>query len=218
MSRVVQVRRNGKPVQGLFKKLSTEADVFRFVGAESGKVLMIHKNDNTVLDDSRSRVTIGPNYGAPNNTPQYIEFVLDFQYFVGRNQLQVLYIPPTGGIMGLVLSRASIDRSRQAWAGWDGGTYDASMDPDDPNTRSFQEISPDTVRVVNPGNSTMFGFMIPHTSLQATTRDRVTIENQGDNKAIDLQGRNDGIVFTSPGGRRGILRMDDNFLIGVDRV
>lgn len=219
MSRIVQVRRNGVPVQGLFKKLSTEADVFRFVGAESGKILLIHKNDDTVLEDGRSKVTIGPNYAAPNNTPTYIEFVLDFQYFVGLNQLQAFHVPNVGVVsVAALLSRAAIDRSRQAWSGWDGGINDAHFDPDDPNTKHFQEISPDTVRVMNPGTSVMFGFMVPHTSLQATTRDRVTIENQGDNRAIDLLGRNDGIVFTSPSGRRGILRMDDSFLVGVDRI
>jgi hypothetical protein len=218
MSRIVQVRKNGEPIQGLFRKLSTEADVFRFVGSESGKVLLIHKNDSTVLPDGRQKVTIGPNYPAPNNTPEYIEFVLDFQYFVGLNQLQALYVPQSGGAMGFILSRSAIDRSRQAWSGWDGGAYDADLDPDDPLTRHFQEISPDTVRVMNPGVLRVFGFMVPHTSLQATSRNRLTIENQGDNQAIDMLGRNDGIVFTSPSGKRGILRMDDNFLVGVDRI
>lgn len=218
MPRVIQIRKDGTPVRGLYGKIGTEADVFRFVSAESGHTQVIHRQDDTILPDGRSRVTIGPLHPSPNNTPSYIEYVLEFQYFVGLNHLQVLYNHPACGTFGSILGRTVIDRARQAWAGWESPPYDGDLDPDNITLMHFQEVSPDVVRVMNPGIYKIFAFAVPHTSLQAVSRNRISVENQGDNRAIELLGQNDGIVFTSPNGRKGLLRIDDNLHIGVDSI
>jgi len=217
MARVTQVKKNGQAVVGLYKKLRSEGDAYRFVGAEAGNCQIIHINDDTVFSDGRRRVTLGPNHTPPNNTPQYIEFVLKFAYFVGKNQLMVGLLEgvPSGRVTPL-LSRTAIDLARLEWADWQNPPYDVDLDPTDQYTVHFQEILKDTVRVVNPGTTRVFSFQIPHTSLQAVSRGRVLVDNQGDNAAVELLGNGDGILLKSRGGRRGLLRIDETLQIGVD--
>jgi len=218
MSLMVQVRRNGIPVPGLFMKRGTEGDVFRFVGAETGHAQIIRIQDNTVLPDGRNRVVVGPNHPPPNNTPQYIDFVLGFKYFVGLHQLDVGIVGVPRGTVQPIVAREVIDRARQDWAGWANPPYDGELDPDSAAPTYFQETAPDVVRIVNPWQAGIFVFSVPHTSLQAVSKNRITVENQGDNRAIELLGQNDGIVFTAPDGTRYLLRIDNSGHLGVDPV
>lgn len=217
MSRVTQVKRNGAPVSGLFLKLTTQGDAARFVGAETGYAQIIHIQDNTVLPDGRQRVTIGPNYSPPNNTPSYVEFVLNFNYFVGLNQIKagLVDLGNTGRITSLI-NRDAIMRARVDWPDWYNPPYDTELDPNDQYTVQFQEISRDTIRVISPGSTRIFVFEVPHTALQATSRARVMVSNQGDNAAVELLGEGDGILLKSRGGRRGLLRIDESLQIGVE--
>lgn len=216
MPQVMPVKVNGQPVVGLYQKINTEGDASRFVSAESGFAQAIHRADDTVLDDSRSRVVIGPLHPAPNNTPTYIEFVLGFRYFVGRNQLQAALVDPTTGRMALIMSESAINASRALWAGWSNPPESGDLDPTSDFLAHFQEVSTDTVRIINPGSSRVFTFFVPHTSLQAASRGRLVVDNQGDNVGVELRGQGDGVLFMSRGGRRGLLRIDENLVIGVD--
>jgi len=216
MPQVKPVKVNGQPVPGLYQKVNTEGDAARFIGADSGYVQAVHKSDNTVLSDGRSRVAVGPLWPAPNNTPTYIEFVLGFRYFVGRNQLQVALIDSVTGRMTQVMSLSAINASRALWADWVNPPADVDLDPASEFLAHFQEISTDVVRIVNPGSSKVFVFYVPHTSLQATSRGRVVVDNQGDNVAVEMLGEGDGLLLKSRGGRRGLLRIDENLVIGVD--
>jgi hypothetical protein len=218
MSKIVQVRKDGSPVQGLFRKVNTEGDAYRFVGAETGQAQIIHVDDDTVLSDGRSRVESGPAWPTPNGTPKYIDFVLKFKYLVGKNQLMVNQISIPSGFMRGILSREALEQARQDWAGWTNPPYDTILDPAGEDVRTFEEMADDVVRVYNPGQDKIFAFIVPHTSLQAVSRTRITVDNQGDNRAVVLLGEGDGIVFTSPNGRKGILRMNNALSIGIDPV
>lgn len=218
MSKIKQVRKDGVPVQGLFQKTNTGGDAYRFVGAETGYAQIIHVDDDTVLPDGRDRVTSGPAWPAPNNTPRYIDFVLAFKYLVGRRQMMVRQVGIPTGFMRGILSREALEQARQNWAGWTNPPYDTILDPSGEDVRTFEELSEDVVRIYNPGSDKVFAFVVPHTSLQAVSRTRITIDNQGDNQAVVLLGEGDGIVFKSPSGRQGILRMNDALSLGVDPV
>jgi hypothetical protein len=213
----MQVKRNGLPVSGLFLKAVTQGDAARFVGAETGYVQIINLHDDTVLPDGRRRVTIGPNYSPPNNTPSYVEFVLNFNYFVGLNQIKasLLDAGDTGRLVPL-LNRQAIYQARLDWPAWQNPPYDTVLDPTDQYTVQFQEISRDTIRIISPGTTDIFVFEVPHTSLQATSRNRIMVSNQGDNAAIELMGEGDGILLKSRRGRRGLLRIDESLQIGVE--
>lgn len=202
MSKVMQILKDGEPVDGLWQKRSTQGDSYKFVTADSGHEQIIHKNDNTTLPDGRSRVTIGSNY---------IEFVLGFRYIVGLTQLEVSVLPDIySGIFHPIASRTVIDAARASWIGWPSGELDPAQ------VVYFQEMSPDTLRVYNPGAFRIFRFSVPFTALQAASRSRITVEPQGDNAGIELLGLADGILLKSRSGNRGLLRMDDGFNLKVE--
>lgn len=202
MSKVTQIQKDGDPVDGLWTKESTEGDAYKFVTADAGHAQIIHKDDNTTLPDGRARVTAGSDY---------LEFVLGFKYMVGLQQVAVAsVIDVYSGLLYGVPNRTIVDAARASWSGWPT----AELDPD--QITYFQEISPDVLRVYNPGNYKIFQFSVPFTSLQAVSRARVIVDAQGDNAAIECLGVGDGILFKSRSGNRGLLRIDDGLNLKVE--
>lgn len=202
MSKVIQILKDGEPVEGLWKKETTEGDAYKFVTAEAGHAQIVHKDDTTILPDGRNRVSAGTGY---------IEVVLGFRYIVGFNQLEAkVALDVYSGLMQGIPNRTVVDAARAAWTSW------PSADLDPAQITYFQEIAPDVVRVYNPGNFKIFQFSVPFTSLQASSRARVMVDPQGDNAGIELLGLADGILLKSRSGNRGLLRIDDGMNIKVE--
>jgi len=202
MSKVVQVLKDDEPVDGLWHKQTTQGDAYKFVTADSGHAQIVHKDDTTTLPDGRSRVTVGSNF---------IEVVLGFRYLVGFQQVNCNVITDVyGGLLYGIPNKTIIDDARASWSGW------PSADLDPAQVMNFQEISPDTIRIYNPGSYKIFRFSVPFTSLQASSRARITVQPQGDNAAVELMGVGDGILLKSRNGNRGLLRIDDGLNLKVE--
>jgi len=202
MPKVTQIEKDGDPVDGMWQKQSTQGDAYKFVTADAGHAQIIHKDDNTTLPDGRARVTTGSDY---------LEFVLGFKYMVGLHQVAVdAIIDVYSGLLYGVPNRAIVDAARASWQSWPTTELDPAQ------IAYFQEISPDVLRVYNPGNYKIFQFSVPFTSLQAVSRARVIVDAQGDNAAMELLGDGDGILLKSRNGNRGLLRIDDGHNVKVE--
>lgn len=203
MPQVLPMKVDGAVVRGVYQKISTEGDAYRFVTAEAGVAQIIYKNDPV-------RVTAGSG-GAVT----WRDFVLDAPYLVGVNQLEVFLLSNTNGLMNRIPNKLSLDQGRAAQGtNWPSGL----LDPATASICSFEELTYNTVRVYNmpaAGFDTVL-FSIPHTSLPGALRERVQIKRQGDRVAIELLGDGDGIVLRSEGGKKGILRVDDELNLGID--
>jgi hypothetical protein len=202
MPKVVQVLKDGDPVEGIWEKKSTQGDAYQFVTAESGHVQIIHKDDTTTLPDGRARVTTGSDY---------IEVVLGFRYMVGFRQLQAeAVIDVYSGLLYGIPNRNTIDEARAAWLSWPISELRPTQ------VIYFQEISTDTVRIYNLGGRSIFQFSVPFTSLQAASRARIIVDAQGDNAAVEFLGEGDGILLKSRSGNRALLRIDDGMNLKVE--
>jgi hypothetical protein len=200
--KVTQIKKDGDPVDGMWQKQSTQGDAYKFVTADAGHVQIIHKDDDTTLPDGRQRVTVGTDY---------LEFVVGFKYLVGFHQLESFaVIDVYSGLLYKMPNRAVVDTARASWQSWPS----AELDPD--QITYFQEISPDVVRVYNPGNYKIFQFSTPFTSLQGASRARIIVDPQGDNAGVELLGIGDGILLKSRNGNRGLLRIDDGYNLKVE--
>jgi len=200
--KVTQIKKDGDPVDGMWRKQSTQGDAYKFVTADAGHVQIIHKDDSTTLPDGRPRVSAGSNY---------LEFVVGFKYLVGYHQLESFaVIDVYSGLLYKMPNRAVVDAARAAWPSW------PSIELDPSQIIYFQEISPDVVRVYNPGNYKIFQFSTPFTSLQGASRARIIVDPQGDNAGVELLGVGDGILLKSRSGNRGLLRIDDGYNLKVE--
>jgi hypothetical protein len=200
--KVTQIKRDGDPVEGMWQKQSTQGDAYKFVTADAGHAQIIHKDDTTTLPDGRPRVTTGSGF---------LEFVLGFKYMVGFHQLEAAAILDVySGLLYRMPNRTIIDAARASWTGWPT----AELDP--AQVIYFQEISPDTLRIYNPGNWKIFQFSVPFTSLQASSRARIIVDAQGDNAGVELLGDGDGLLLKSRSGNRGLLRIDDGYNLKVE--
>lgn len=200
MSLVLQVKQNGSPVRGLFKKVATEGDLYRYVTAESGHSEVIHRGDTRV-----GKVVTGSNY---------LEFTLAFRYLVGMNQLNVGIVDANTGRVSPIINQAVIETSRSSggWPGLPGG----DLNPATVSVQYFTEVDYEKVRVYHLGvGDKILVFSTPHTSLQATSRSRIMVSKQGDNAIVEGLGNGDGIMLRSRSGRKGLIVIDDELGLGV---
>ena len=189
----------GTVVPFVFDRISTEGDASRFVNAERGFREMIHVDNTDQLSDGTYVVTTEGSIGAHL-------FQLSFSYIVGAKQLQV-FIPDTGQFTDnnrvQFVKVPSIDEYTlmTVWTG-----------PNEANLQTyFEEISSGTVRVYGlPNPPGMVLFEVPHTSLPAVNRNKLVVDDQGDNQAIELLGSGDGIILRAPNGSKRLLRIDNN--------
>jgi len=190
---------SGDVVLDVFDRVSTEADVSRFSTALSGEAAIIHIDDSSLTDDGLPVVSAEAG-GA------YL-FQLPFNFIVGANQLNVQVPDPTyfGSANAILyLSVPSVDDRTTAEAGWTGPA--ASTFP-----IYFEEIGPSTVRVYGiPDPTGVVKFFVPHTSVPATSRSKIVVEDQGNNESIELLGAGDGVLLRSPSGSKFLLRVDDS--------
>ncbi len=192
MSLAIQVKANGVPVRGLFKKVTTEGDIYRFVTAETGHSEVINKGDTRP--------------GKVTPTSNYHDFSLQFRYLVGLHQLSVGIVNAGVGHVTPILDQSVIEAARTA-GGW---PTPGDLDPASASMQYFAEIDEGTVRVYNLGaNDKTLVFSVPHTSLQAVSRSRIMVSKQGDNAIIEGLGNGDGILLRSRGGIKGLLVIDD---------
>jgi len=203
MSQVQPVRSGTVVLSGVFEKITTEGDSSNFLGSNAGLSQLFRATEDTgssvdhsygVLVTDVDSVTDG--YG---NTLYTYDFTLDFNYLVGAKQLIVqLKTTPTATqpVAGFVTlpSKELIDTDPAANA-WD--PY-------------YEEIDSTTVRVHNILDSRIILALIPHTAIPATNKEKITVQNQGNNEAIELEGAGDGVIFRTPNGSRWLFRIDDS--------
>ena len=120
---------------------------------------------------------------------------LAFSYAVGSRQIQV-YVRYTSNQTGYVTIPP-----RDALA------YQSSQ-------LTYEEVDSQTVRLhgdfANSANSfTHVMVVMPHTATPSAIREKLKINDQGDNVAIDILGDGDGILLRSPNGNKWLLRVDD---------
>lgn len=211
MSFVIPHRVNDKPVTNFYEKIRTQGDASEFTAEAPGRQTVIPWVDGV----------LNANTGA-------FEFELPFSYLVNQNQLQVFWelnnysITPTEySGWGLVLSLETAEQL---------ATFDPNTDP------YYRELSANRVAVYNldnfyprpyfnedpaqlgPGARNSFVFLVPHTALPGAVRNRLIVENQGDNVGIELQGFGDGIALRSPEGKTFLLRVNEAGIITSEEL
>lgn len=195
MTFVRNQRSGDKTLDNFYEKVTSDGDASSFAGASAGARAVI-------------RIQDGDGLGTEPFTS--FRMTIPFTYLVGANQLMVSY------------ENSSLPDSDFLLRGWvqllDLETV--RLHPNfDPATWPYYEEETSTSIILynahhlnpelssNVNNSLLFS--VPHTASAATTTDRVTVENQGDNIAIALDGFGDGLVMHSDNGSRFLLGIDN---------
>lgn len=196
MALLVPATLNGSQVKRVYRKVATDGDAYRFVTSDAGYSELIYNADP-------ARVVISATWR---------DFTLSFPYLVGTNQLEVHVVSNLTGLAERLFSKAVLDEAKRVNGSWPGALLNPAA------VCHFEEIAYNKVRVHRPPSpgKDVFMFSIPHTSLSGALRDRVQVKQQGDRIAVELLGDGDGIMLRSEGGRRGMLRIDDDLNLGVD--
>ena len=126
------------------------------------------------------------------------EVDLPFEYFVGKHQLTVYLVDPVTGDKAPIVNEddylAAVSDGDVATALTAAGAY------------VYREITKNQIEVNqttpagNPMTTEIIEVWVPHTSIPGITQDRIVVENQTDDIAIQLKGANDGIEMVSPSG------------------
>jgi len=189
---------SGSRVPHVFDRVATDGDAGRFSVAERGYRYIVHKDDAGQTSDGTALVT--------TESGSHL-FQLPFDYIVGAKQLIVQVPDPDyyGSANALLfLTVPSIDERDVATAGWTGPA-------DTDFAIYYEEVGPRTVRVYGlPDPTGVVMFVVPHTSLPAASREKLIVNDQSDNAAIELRGNGDGILLKSQSGATYLLRADDN--------
>lgn len=187
MSFVTNHRVDDQPVNNFFEKVPTQGDAAGFSAEAPGRRAIIS------LESSSDLTAI----------------VTPFSYLVGQDQLSVYWWDMNNKRWDLIL---------------ESDTYtDANMLTE--GVPYYVETSTGTISLYNIGglaNATSGGgsflggkllFSVPHTALPGSARNRLVVENQGDNVGIELQGRGDGITFTTPQGKTYLIRPEEDGIL-----
>lgn len=211
MSFVIPHRVSDKDVIGFYEKLRTQGDVSEFTAEAPGRQAVIH-----------------PSAAVYNSATAAFEFELPFSYLVNQRQLLVFWeannysVSPTQYVGWNAL--LSLEIASQI------PTFNSLTHP------YYRELSSNKVAIHNMGNLTpapflngdpnipgpgtrnTFFFLIPHTALPGSARNRIVVENQGDNVGIELQGAGDGLALRSPEGKTFLLRVDESGTITTEEL
>ncbi len=189
---------SGVRVAHVFDRVATQGDAGRFSVAERGYRFIVHKDNTDQLEDGTPVVTV-------ESGAHLIQ--LPFDYIVGAKQLIVQVPDPSyyGAANSLLfLTVPSIDERDVATAGWTGPA-------DTVFATYYEEVGSRTVRVYGLPNPTgIVMFVVPHTSLPAASRERIVVNDQSDNAAIELRGPGDGILLRSTSGALFLFRVDES--------
>lgn len=211
MSFVIPHRVDDKPVSNFYEKIRTQGDASEFTAEAPGRQAVIPWSAGT--------------YNASTGA---FEYELPFSYLVNQNQLQVYWeitdysvVPTLNRGYGLILNLETAEQS---------GTFNPTVHP------YYRELSANKVAVYNldnlsptpyfnedplqtgPGALNAFVFLVPHTALPGSVRNRLIVENQGDNVGIELQGFGDGIALRSPEGKTFLLRVNEAGIITSEEL
>lgn len=132
---------------------------------------------------------------------------LPFEYFVGKKQLEVYIIDPLTGFKTPVVNE---DDYNDAVTAGDVATTLAAA-----GAYVYREITKNQIEINqttpagNPMTTEIVEIWVPHTSIPGISQDRIVVDNQTDDVAIQLKGANDGIEFVSPGGIVYLLTVAD---------
>ena len=197
MPRIQEVQdQDGVTVEGAYRKVSTEGDVFRVAAAESGKRMLISGQD------SSGRIAWGMGFA---------DVTLDFIYLVGVNELDVAVVDPVTGLGRSIVNKAALDVA----VARPGAAIPSSMNPANAAFKAFAEVSPDVVRIYNLQASAVVMASVPHTATPPSLSARVSVQRQGDNIAVNLLGEGDGVLMKAPNGRTALVRLENNLKINV---
>lgn len=199
MSFVVPHRVNDVVVENFYEKQRTQGDAAEFTAEAPGRQYLVGRGDGDI-----------------NASTGALEFELPFSYLVNQNQLMVFWeltdtnvspIPYKG--WGLILSLETIEQLP---------TFNSQVDP------YYVELSANRVAIYNAAslspisNDNSFAFIVPHTALPGSVRNRLIVENQGDNVGIELQGDGDGIALRSPEGKTFLIRVNEAGMITSEEL
>lgn len=186
-----------------FYKSPVQGDEVQFIAAQTGRFYVF---ENTA--DPVDRAARGITVPAVNT----IDVQLPFTYFVGLRQLTLGVIDFATGEITQLVRRTDYPADGPVGAGFLVNTALA------PNAVTFDEISSAGVRIYNTFAGDIFIAGYQHTSAPANLAEKVTIANQADNVAIDIQGPGDGILFRTPAGKLVRLYIHDGLGTAVDLV
>jgi hypothetical protein len=210
MSLIRNLRSGITTLPDFYERVTTEGDSSNFLGSNVGQQVMVRPTDTAAIN---SNIPADVVFEAGDVLSGQYLITLPFSYLVGADQLLVLrrqrvYMDATDEGLGTVWTWPQmVKRSRIEQITTPDGM---GADPDSTSYPNFEEASTTTVRVYNVDETDPLLILIPHTSIPAEIRERVTIRDQGDNQAIELLGKNDGILMRSPNGSRHLIRVDDS--------
>lgn len=196
------IRRESSSLPSYYKE-RTNAEQVRFLSAQSGDAYIFEMTAILAAQQARG-ITIPSGGGVPANT---IDVELPFNYFVGLKHIQVWFLNVSTGVMEPLIRRSEYPSV--------GSTVDTPLDP---NSRGFDELRSDQVRIYNAFAGDIFRVGFNHTAAPAELGEKQIIKNQPDNIGIELEGEGDGIVLVTPDGRRVRLAVNSGLTLSVEEL
>jgi len=179
--------------QRAFRKDKVPQEKFRFVTATSGQRF-------TAEFGTSGSTAINAGIGT---------ITLPFEYFVGQKQVQVFLITP-----GTATRTPLINETDYLQAIADGDVATGLGG----SGYVFREITKNTVEVENLAGAItteIFEVFVPHTSVPGANENRVVVNDQPDDIAIQLKGNGDGFEMVAPGGIVYIVSIGDGGVLNV---
>lgn len=199
MSFIVKRRQTALPS---FYRDRTNAEQVRFISATAGDSYIF---ENTA--DAAERTYRGITASGVNQ----IDVLLPFNFFLGLKHINLYLIDPATGSMTKILRKLDYPQAG-AGAGFYVGTALGGA------ALTFDEISSKEIRIYNTFAGDVFEVGFGHTAAPATLRNRVTIDNDSENIAMELLGNGDGLVMRSPDGARHRVVVNNGGNVGTERL
>jgi hypothetical protein len=208
-------------IPGVFVRVASEGDASRFYGAETGKSQVVSIHSTSTVKNGSPQVTRGT-----DAIGVYTDFILDFDYIVASNQLQI-YIANYNGsnpaTTKITFSRIPSIDERLSMIGMQktsGASPTSFVAADFPSF--YEERTSNSVRIygADKDDSTyqtgLYLFSVPHTSIPASVRNKVIVQDQGDNEAAEFRGFGDGFAMRAPNGSKWLVRVDNSGVLVVE--
>lgn len=185
---------SGNGVKDVYDRTPTEGDAIRFFSAENGHKEIVHTGDTSLVDSGLNRVVV--------ESGSHL-FNLDFEYIVSANQLHVWVPQDTSTPLFLQVPSINEKNVAETASGFPGTPFDFDI--------YYEEVGSSSVRVygLTVGTGVVM-FSVPHTAIPADSRNKIIVQDQGDNRAVEFLGFGDGVLFRSPDGRRWLQRIDNS--------
>lgn len=208
-------------IPGVFARVPSEGDASRFYGAETGKSQVISIYSTQSVRNGVAQVTRGS-----DPLGVYTDFVLDFDYIVSASQLTVFignYVSGNPETTKMTFSRIPSIEERLAMIGMQktgGASPTYFVEADFPSF--YEEQTSSSVRIYGADKDSatyqtgMYLFSVPHTSIPAAVRNKVIVQDQGDNEAAEFRGFGDGFAMRAPNGSKWLVRVDNSGVLVVE--